>query len=314
MFLDAHFIVEQAARCEAGLFFNFNGTAGIWRRAALEQAGGWSADTVTEDLDLSYRAQLRGWRFVYLADYAVPSELPETITAFKSQQRRWTKGGMQVARKQLRTILASDQPARIKREAAWHLCVGFVHPLLVAFSLLFVPYLLLVGARPEGWFWAVFNPLNLLVLGGGSVAFYVAGQYFRTREWREGALWLVLSPVAMAFGLAMSVTCTVAVIEGLATRGGEFVRTPKGGRAADARGLLRRLRSRTLVLAVTACELALGGLLLWGAFYWERMDSEYLAFVLSLKAAGYFLIAALTTRDLLPRRAAQDELPSPAAA
>jgi len=101
----------------------------------------------------------------------------------------------------------------------------------------------------------------------------------------------------------MSVTCTIAVFEGLFTRGGEFVRTPKGGRAADVRGLVRRLRSRTLVLVVTAVEVALGGLLLWGAFYWERLDFEYLASVLTLKAAGYFLIAALTTRDLLPRRA-----------
>ncbi len=310
VFLDAHFVVEQAARHGAGLFFNFNGTAGIWRRAALEHAGGWSDDTVTEDLDLSYRAQMRGWRFVYRGDYAVPSELPESVTAFKSQQRRWTKGGIQVARKQLALMLASGLPARVKREAAWHLLVGCVHPLLVAFSLLFVPYLVFLGAAQQGWFWALLNPANMLLLGGGSVAFYVTGQYFRQREWREGLLWLVFAPFVMTFGLAMSVTCTAAVIEGLATRGGEFVRTPKGGAAADRRGLVRRTRSRTLFAGVTCVELGLGALLLWGALYWSGRDAGYLATVLGLKAVGFFAIAALSTKDLLPGRA----LPSPAPA
>jgi cellulose synthase/poly-beta-1,6-N-acetylglucosamine synthase-like glycosyltransferase len=138
VFLDAHFIVEQAARHAGGLFFNFNGTAGIWRRAALENAGGWTDDTVTEDLDVSYRAQLRGWRFVYRDDYPVLSELPESLTAFKSQQWRWTKGGIQVARKLWRRILASRVPARVKREAVSHLATGLVHPLLVLFAALLV--------------------------------------------------------------------------------------------------------------------------------------------------------------------------------
>jgi len=304
VFLDAHFVVEQAARHGAGLFFNFNGTAGVWRRAALEDAGGWSDDTVTEDLDLSYRAQLRGWKFVYRSDYAVPSELPENVTAFKSQQRRWTKGGIQVARKQLRVILSSGQPARVKREATWHLLVGCVHPLLVAFSLLFVPYLIVVGPVQQGWFWMLFNPVNMLLLGGGSVAFYVTGQYFRRREWREGLLWLAFAPFVMTFGLAMSVTCAVAVVEGLLTKGGEFVRTPKGGRAADGRGLVRRLRSRTLFAGVTLTEVLLGAILLWGALYWARKDADYLATILALKAAGFFLVALLSTKDLLPGRPA----------
>jgi cellulose synthase/poly-beta-1,6-N-acetylglucosamine synthase-like glycosyltransferase len=312
VFLDAHFVVEQGARHGAGLFFNFNGTAGIWRRAALEDAGGWSDDTVTEDLDLSYRAQRRGWKFVYRGDYAVPSELPEGVTAFKSQQRRWTKGGIQVARKQLAVVLAGDLPARVKREAAWHLLVGLVHPLLVAFSVLFVPYLVVVGPVQAGWFWMVFNPVNMLLLGGGSVAFYVTGQYFRQREWREGLLWLVLSPFVMTFGLAMSVTCAVAVVEGLLTRGGEFVRTPKGGRAADVGSVFSRLRSRTLFALITLVELLLGALLLWGSIYWGRKDFEYLALVLAMKAAGFFIMALLSTRDLLPSRASS--LPQPAAA
>lgn len=297
VFLDAHFVVEQAARASARLFFNFNGTAGIWRRAALESAGGWTSDTVTEDLDASYRAQLRGWRFVYLDRYTVPSELPENLTAFKSQQRRWTKGGIQVARKLLGTVLASDVPGRIKREAFSHLTIGFVHPLLVAFSLLFVPYLYLVGGQPQGvWLW--FNPAIVVLAGGTSVAFYVTGQYFRRREWFEGVRWLVASPFVMSFGLAMSVTLCAAVVEGLLTKGGEFVRTPKGGRAVSASGLLKRLRSRALFLGITVCELALGGVMLLGAVHFENLNLDYIAGVLLLKAAGFIGIAALSSSDL----------------
>ena len=300
VFLDAHFVVEQAARAGARLFFNFNGTAGIWRRSALEAAGGWTSDTVTEDLDASYRAQLRGWRFIYLDRYTVPSELPENLTAFKSQQRRWTKGGIQVARKLLGTVLASHVPSRVKREAFVHLTLGLVHPLLVAFSLLFVPYLYLVGGQPQGvWLW--FNPVIVVLAGGTSVAFYVTGQYFRRREWFEGVRWLLVSPLVMSFGLAMSVTLCAAVIEGLVTRGGEFVRTPKGGRAVTASGLLDRLRSRALFFAITLCELGLGFVMLLGAVHFETLNLDYIAGVLLLKAAGFIGIAALSSSDLWSR-------------
>jgi cellulose synthase/poly-beta-1,6-N-acetylglucosamine synthase-like glycosyltransferase len=300
VFLDAHFVVEQAARARSRLFFNFNGTAGIWRRAALDAAGGWTSDTVTEDLDVSYRAQLLGWRFVYLDRYAVPSELPESLTAFKSQQRRWTKGGIQVARKLLRTVLASDAPARVKREAFSHLTIGFVHPLLVAFSLLFVPYLYLLGGELHGlWLW--FNPAVVVLAGGTSVAFYVTGQYFRRREWWEGVRWLLAAPFVMSFGLAMSVTLCAAVVEGLITRGGEFVRTPKGGRAVSGRSLVGRFRSRALFATITVCELALGSLMLAGAVYFEGFDLHVIAAVLLLKAVGFIGIAAVSSGDLFPR-------------
>ncbi|EIP98672.1 glycosyl transferase [Opitutaceae bacterium TAV1] len=300
VFLDAHFVVEQEARFAAGLFFNFNGTAGIWRRRALEEAGGWSDDTVTEDLDVSYRAQLRGWKFIYRADYAVPSELPESMTAFKSQQRRWTKGGMQVMRKQLATIMRSDAPSRSKQEATLHLLVGFVHPLLVMFALCFVPYLILAGQHPTG-LWEFFNPVIALVIGAGSVAFYITAQYFRQREWKEGVLWFLTSPIFMAFGLAMSVTGTVAVIEGLCQRGGEFVRTPKGGRAVNIGSIMGKMRTRTLFLAITLVELALGSLMAFGALYFENVDQDMLAVLLCVKATGFFGLAAFSASDVLPR-------------
>jgi cellulose synthase/poly-beta-1,6-N-acetylglucosamine synthase-like glycosyltransferase len=300
IFLDAHFVVEQAARFGNDLFFNFNGTAGMWRRKALEDAGGWSDDTVTEDLDLSYRAQRRGWKFVYLEHYTVPSELPENLTAFKSQQHRWTKGGIQVARKQLGEILGSDLPGAVKREAIAHLGIGFVHPLLVTFSILFVPYLYLVDAHPTGA-WYFINPLSVLLAGGTTVMFYITGQYFLRREWKEGFVMLFSSPLLLAFGLAMSVTCAVAAFEGLVSAGGEFVRTPKGGKAVTVGGLVACLRSRTMFTAITLIEIAIGAVMLAGAVYFQHNEMLPVACVLLVKAAGFLGVAALSTPDLLPR-------------
>ena len=301
VFLDAHFVVEQSARHAGGLFFNFNGTAGIWRRTALEDAGGWADDTVTEDLDVSYRAQMRGWHFVYRDDYPVYSELPESLSAFKSQQRRWTKGGIQVARKLLRTVLASRLPGRIKREAVSHLTTGLVHPLLVLFAALLVPCLFVLGAQPRGLWW-IFNPITIVLLGSATMAVYVTGQYFRRRQWLGGLVGLAAAPFVMAFGLAMSVTGCLAVVEGLFTSGGEFVRTPKGGaRAAREEGLLGRLCSRTSCTAVLCGELALGAGLLAGAAYFQRAGMLFIALVLLIKSLGFLGVAAVSTHDLLPR-------------
>ncbi|MDR1788788.1 MAG: glycosyltransferase [Opitutaceae bacterium] len=301
IFLDAHFVIEQEARHASGRFFNFNGTAGIWRRAALEDAGGWSADTVTEDLDLSYRAQLRGWKFVYLPDYAVASELPENMTAFKSQQRRWAKGAMQVARRQLRDVLAARLPLKVKTEAVSHLLVGLVHPVLLAFALLFVPYLVL---RDEGvftGFWNAFDPLTVLLLGCGTAVFYITAQYLRRREWREAALWFLTSPLMLAFGLALSVSCCFAVVEGLFLRGGEFVRTPKGGKRLHVGSVLGRLRARSIFAAITVVELLYGALMLWGMVHFLDEGDTGIAIVLAVKAAAFCGMALLTAKDLLAR-------------
>jgi cellulose synthase/poly-beta-1,6-N-acetylglucosamine synthase-like glycosyltransferase len=301
VFLDAHFIIEQAARHASGLFFNFNGTAGIWRRSALEDAGGWTDDTVTEDLDISYRAQLRGWRLVYRDDYPVPSELPESLTAFKSQQRRWTKGGIQVARKLIRRILASRAPARVKREAVSHLVTGLVHPLLILFVALLVPCLLIIETRASRLWWLV-NPITIILLGSAMMALYVTGQYFRRRRWLGGLVWLAAAPVVMAFGLAMSVTGCLAVIEGMLSNGGEFVRTPKGGaKAAGVDGGLARIGSRTRFTTTLFGELALGVCMLAGAAYFQREGMLLIALVLLVKGIGFLGVAAISTHDMLPR-------------
>ena len=134
--LDAHFTLEHGVRAAKGFFFNFNGTAGVWRKEAIRDGGGWQADTLTEDLDLSYRAQLSGWRFVYRDDVAVPAELSVEIAAYRQQQQRWAQGGAQAARKLLPTILRARLPRNVKREATWHLLTHFAYPLLALVDLL----------------------------------------------------------------------------------------------------------------------------------------------------------------------------------
>ncbi|MBL4576219.1 MAG: glycosyltransferase [Opitutaceae bacterium] len=282
LFLDAHFIVEQTARFAGGLFFNFNGTAGIWRRVTLEDAGGWTADSVTEDLDLSYRAQLKGWDFVYDTDVVVLSELPESIVAFKSQQRRWTKGGIQVMRKLLFQVLSSEFSGKIKREAFFHLTVGFVHFFLVLFSVTLVPYLFFFGVVPEGAF-AVAHPLVVLFAGGSTVTFYIMGQFFRSGRWRDVVLWLLLAPLVLSFGLAMSLTCLGAVIEGLFSSGGEFVRTPKGKGKRNLSSLFQGGVAQPVFVVLALFESFLGFVLIGAACYYATLELFPIALMLAIK-------------------------------
>jgi cellulose synthase/poly-beta-1,6-N-acetylglucosamine synthase-like glycosyltransferase len=312
VFLDAHFVVEQTARAAGTLFFNFNGTAGIWRRDALEGAGGWSADTVTEDLDISYRAQMNGWRFVYLPHIPVESELPENITAFKSQQRRWTKGGIQVMRKLLPTLMRSKAPRSVKTEGFYHLTVGFVHFFLVLFALVFVPFLLVFSPVPGGAFWFV-HPFVVLGAGVSTVLFYLFGQFCRDRRWRDLILALVMAPLVLSVGLAMSLTCLWAVFDGLFASGGEFVRTPKGGRNLGLGGILRSDRFISPYLILAGCEVFLAFVLLGGAVALAERGWFGIASMLVLKAAGYIALVAWFLADSIGGdRFPQPLEPSPA--
>jgi cellulose synthase/poly-beta-1,6-N-acetylglucosamine synthase-like glycosyltransferase len=228
--LDSHFLLEHRVRLAGGLFFNFNGTAGVWRRACIEDAGGWSHDTLTEDLDLSYRAQLRGWRFVFDATVAAPAELPADMEGFKAQQRRWAKGSIQTARKLLPRVLASPLPARVKLEAAFHLTSNAAYPLLLALAVLLPPVLLAPATLPRAAVWA----LQALLLGFGllPVALFLAvarraagaGPGCAARD----------AAAALVLGVGLSVSNARAVLEGLGRRTGEFVRTPKSGDGAAA--------------------------------------------------------------------------------
>jgi cellulose synthase/poly-beta-1,6-N-acetylglucosamine synthase-like glycosyltransferase len=220
--IDGHFVVEHAARAQ-GAFFNFNGTAGVWRRQAIDSAGGWQGDTVTEDLDLSYRVFLDGWRAVYLRNLVCMSELPSTIAAFKSQQFRWMKGAAQVSRKLLPAILRSNWSLRQKAEAFFHLTANFCYVFMVVAALLLVPVALIrlelfivIGL----WF-----ELAIFFFTLGSMFFFYG--YSQLIQGRKLSFYDVLR--AIVVGVGMGAHCAKASVAGLTSWSGEFVRTPKSG-------------------------------------------------------------------------------------
>jgi cellulose synthase/poly-beta-1,6-N-acetylglucosamine synthase-like glycosyltransferase len=234
LMLDGHFIMEHAGRNWSGRFFNFNGTAGLWRRAAIADAGDWQHDTLTEDMDLSYRAQLRGWKFVYLPEIAAPAELPVEMSAFKSQQFRWAKGSVQVALKLLPTILRSNATFAQKSEAFFHLTNNLAYPLLLVLSILLLPNLAL--RSHHGWREVLMIDLPLFFGTTASVAsFYLASQreiaLMRAPGEKKRSLWSTVRrlPLTMSIGIGLCVNQTRAVFEALMGRETEFVRTPKHG-------------------------------------------------------------------------------------
>jgi len=222
--LDGHFAIEHSSRFRSGLFFNFNGTAGIWRRAVIEDAGGWEHDTLTEDTDLSYRAQIRGWQFLYLPEIDCPSELPVEMNAFKSQQARWAKGLMQTAKKILPQVMRSDAPAKAKVEAFFHLTANISYPLMVFLSIILLPAMIV--RFYQGWFQVLLIDLPLFLASTCSISsFYLCAQRaFYPKTWKRTFFYL---PVVMAVGVGLSVKNAVAVIEAIFGVKSEFVRTPK---------------------------------------------------------------------------------------
>lgn len=250
--LDAHFAVEHAARSRSGLFFNFNGTAGMWRRECLVDAGGWEGDTLTEDLDLSYRAQLRGWEGVYRDDVRVAGELPPSVRSLEVQQERWAQGGVQTARKLLPAVWKSGERPAVKMEAASHLLSHLAHPLTTALGVALAAAGLLGGVQglPD-WFHAL--ALSLAVLP--FVLFYGVAAWLRGARPADG---LRKVAEAMTLGIGLGVPLTAAVARGAVGEAGQapFRRTPKAGS-----GLLRRY-TISLRPARTAVRLALGLLLL----------------------------------------------------
>jgi cellulose synthase/poly-beta-1,6-N-acetylglucosamine synthase-like glycosyltransferase len=234
LMLDGHFIMEHAGRNWSGRFFNFNGTAGLWRRAAIADAGDWQHDTLTEDMDLSYRAQLRGWKFVYLPEIAAPAELPVEMSAFKNQQFRWAKGSIQCAKKLLPMVMRSNATFAQKLETFFHLSNNIAYPLLLLLSILILPNLAL--RAHHGWREVLLIDLPLFFGTTASVAsFYLASQREIARMAGPGerrrSLWLAVKrlPLVMSIGIGLCVNQTRAVLEALAGRETEFVRTPKHG-------------------------------------------------------------------------------------
>jgi cellulose synthase/poly-beta-1,6-N-acetylglucosamine synthase-like glycosyltransferase len=251
--LDGHFVLEHGARNRAGCFFNFNGTAGMWRRTAIEDAGGWQGDTLTEDLDLSYRAQLKGWRFVFLPDLVAPAEVPVEMNAFKSQQHRWAKGSIQTCRKLLPSLLAADLPFGVKAEAFFHLSANFNDPLMILLSVLMFPAMYV--RYNMGWYEMLLIDVPFFIAATASVGyFYMVCQREAYPDWRARLKYL---PLLMSVGIGLSVNNTRAVLEAMLGRPSEFTRTPKYGIERNGDDWMGK-RYRQLTAVQPLIELALG--------------------------------------------------------
>ncbi len=224
--LDGHFQIEHTARNRLNCFFNFNGTAGIWRKEAIIDAGNWQGDTITEDLDLSYRAQLVGYKFVYLVDHVAPSELPVAISAFKSQQHRWTLGSIQVFKKLFWRILLSRCGWRVKLEAFAHLGANLCYPLLVTIGLVLVP----LGMFDEYWSNKLMPLFSVIFFTGGMLSVLIFYSVAVRHTMKSNYLYAFREAlIGLTLGIGLSLSNTIAVFEGLVGRKVGFLRTPKFG-------------------------------------------------------------------------------------
>lgn len=259
LFLDGHLVLEQTARSRHGEFLNFNGTAGIWRREAIADGGGWHHDTLTEDLDLSYRAQLKGWKFIYLKDVVVPAELPPDMDGFKSQQHRWTKGSIQVCKKILLDVWRSDIPLPLKIEATSHLTSNFAYLLTICTLVLMYPANFVIGSS---WHKAVFVDIPVFFFASLSViAFYLTAQGAQSRwGWLKA---LPYVPVLLALGIGMSISNGIAVLEALMNKTSEFVRTPKYGIENKAQAVKKKSSYKAGKSIAQWIEVALTGYFAW---------------------------------------------------
>jgi hypothetical protein len=278
LLLDGHHVVENQARFVSDRLFNFAGTGGIWRREVIADAGGWQHDTLTEDLDLSYRAQLRGWKFVYRPDVTTPSELPEDVSALRAQQYRWAKGTIQCARKLMRPVWNSKLTLAQRIEATFHFTPHFAYPLMMLLSVLILPAVVLIPAGSIETMLAVDLPLCIGATGSMTV-------YFALAEKQQGrSVWSALAvvPAIIALGAGLSPLITKAVFQGMRHMAGEFVRTPKRGEG------VARYRQRT---QIPWAELILG---FWSAAATVaaiQTDHWFAVPFTALFSAGYCYIA-----------------------
>ncbi len=297
--LDGHFMIESNTRFLSGRFFNFNGTAGILRRATIRDAGGWEHDTLTEDLDLSYRAQVKGWKFIFLPDLPAPAELPVEINSFKAQQCRWAKGAMQTGKKVLPRLLRSDLGPMEKLEAWYHLTGNVCYPIMLLLELLLFPALIV--RFNQGLFELATIDLPLFILSFASVnCFYITGQKALHKDWYKRILYL---PGLMAVGIGITVVVAKSVLEGAIGIKSPFVRTPKfsvDGTAADWKK--KKYRGRLGVLPFV--EIGLGLYFTYVNYYAWNLGMYGIMPFLFLFQFGYFytglgsLVQALKRMDL----------------
>jgi cellulose synthase/poly-beta-1,6-N-acetylglucosamine synthase-like glycosyltransferase len=287
--LDGHFVLEHTARNRSGAFFNFNGTAGVWRRATIESAGGWQHDTLTEDLDLSYRAQLRGWRFVYLNDVVAPAEIPVEMNAFKSQQHRWAKGSIQTALKLLPGILRSDLPRHVKKEAWFHLTANVGYLLMIPLALL-MPLSVMVRVG-HGWYQVLLLDIPFFAAATASVcSFYVTTQReLGASRWQR----LRHLPLLMAIGIGLSVNNARAVVEALTGHRSGFARTPKHGVRGAGESVARK-RYRAAVTLQPLVELGLAAYMTYGILFVLERGVYYSLPFLFLFQAGFGYVGLMS--------------------
>jgi cellulose synthase/poly-beta-1,6-N-acetylglucosamine synthase-like glycosyltransferase len=288
--LDGHFVLEHGGRSRAGVFFNFNGTAGMWRRKIIGEAGGWQHDTLTEDTDLSYRAQLIGWKFKYLQDVECPAELPIEMTAFKTQQARWAKGLIQTGKKILPRILKSDAPFHTKLEAWYHLTANLSYPLMIVLSTLLLPAMIIRSY--QGWIQMMLIDFPLFMASTMSVSsFYLVSQKeLFPRRWYRTFIYL---PCLMALGVGLTVTNTKAVMEALFGIKSAFARTPKfavkkKGEKSQATKYRKRLGFIPII------ELAIGTYFAFTVWYACTTENYFTVPFLLLVVFGYWYTGFLS--------------------
>ena len=288
--LDGHFVLEHSGRARSGVFFNFNGTAGMWRRSAIDEAGGWEHDTLTEDTDLSYRAQLKGWKFLYLQDVECPAELPVEMTAFKTQQARWAKGLIQVSKKILPKVFASDASRHVKIEAVYHLTANVSYPLMIVLSVLLMPAMII--RFYQGWFQMLYIDLPLFVASTFSISsFYLVSQKeLFPKSWLRSLLYL---PLLMSLGIGLTITNTVAVLEALVGKQTAFARTPKY-RVESKQDRVGAKKYRKRLGWVPWIELLIGTYFALAVFYAIDNENYFTVPFLLLFVIGYWVTGLMS--------------------
>ena len=289
--LDGHFVLEHGGRSRAGVFFNFNGTAGAWRRVAIDEAGGWQHDTLTEDTDLSYRAQLKGWKFKYLQDVECPAELPIEMTAFKTQQARWAKGLIQTGKKILPRVLKSDAPWHTKLEAWYHLTANLSYPLMIVLSVLLMPAMIIRSW--QGWVQMLLIDFPLFMASTMSISsFYLVSQKeLFPGKWYRTILYL---PFLMSLGVGLTITNTKAVMEALFGVQSAFARTPKYRVEKKGEKNMAAKKYRKRLGIIPWIELAIGCYFAFTVWYAFSSENYFTVPFLLLFVLGYWYTGLLS--------------------
>ena len=291
MGIDGHFGVEQASRAWSGFFLNFNGTAGVWRKKAIEDAGGWQADTLTEDLDLSYRAQLRGWKLCFAPTVVCPAEVPVTINAFKSQQHRWAKGSIQTAKKNLGKLFRADLSLLVKIQAFLHLTHYMVHPMMLLVVLTSIPML-----YSQRFFDHLAFPIMIFTLlclaTFGPSTMYLFSQRILYPDWKSRIKYL---PILMCLGTGIAVNNTKAVLEALLNIESGFIRTPKYG-IKNRGDRWRDMKYSIPLNSVSVLEFFLGVYSLTGLMMFLFFSKFLVTPFLLIYTAGFFYVFFLSVK------------------